>query len=103
MLEYVGFENNKFGLEQRKRTELTSCPRITRNGAFICSNGMVTPCDATYNGEICYGNINDMTLAEIWQGDARKEVVSLNKHGKMSEIDFCANCPDHDIILIGLG
>ncbi len=102
MLEYVGFEKNKYGLKQRKRKELTTCPRITRNSAFICSNGIVTPCDATYNGEICYGNIHNNTLAEIWQSKDRKKVVELNKLGKMCEINFCSSCPDHDVILIGL-
>ncbi len=102
MLEYVDLENNEFGKEQRTRSELTSCPRITRNSAFVCSNGMVTPCDATYNGEICYGNINDNTLAQIWQSEERKKVIELNSKSKMSDIEFCNSCNDHDVILVGL-
>ena len=102
MLEYVDLKNNKFGYNQRVRQELTSCSRITRNSAFICSNGVVVPCDAAYNGEVYYGNINDNTLEEIWHSEDRKQVVQLNKQGKMSDIEFCANCPDHDVIMVGL-
>lgn len=102
MLEYSNLPNNQFGhTTTRVRQELTSCPRITRNSAFILSNGDVTPCDATYNGEICYGNVKTNTLEGIWAGAERLRVAGLNVAGKMHTIDHCAKCPDHDIILMG--
>jgi len=102
MLEYSNLPNNGYGRgTTRVRRELTSCPRITRNSAFILSNGEVTPCDATYNGEITYGNVMRNTLAEIWADAERLRVAGLNAAGKMHTIDHCARCPDHDIILMG--
>lgn len=103
MLEYANLPNNQYGHETtRVRRELTSCPRISRNSAFILSNGAVTPCDATYNGEICYGNITKNSLEEIWADTERLRVAGLNSSGRMHEIDHCAKCPDHDIILMGI-
>lgn len=102
MLEYANLPNNNYGKQlNRVRRELTSCPRVTRNSAFICSNGAVTPCDATYNGEICFGDITKTTLKDIWAGEERAKLVNLNKAGKMYENPHCATCPDHDVILMG--
>ncbi|MDD5560620.1 MAG: SPASM domain-containing protein [Candidatus Omnitrophica bacterium] len=97
MLEYVTLPNNSFGLKQRIRKPLTSCLRVTRNDCFIFSNGDVTLCDAAYNAEIKLGNIKERTLYEIWNGKERKNILKLNKIGKIGEIDFCRSCTDYDI------
>lgn len=97
MLEYVNLPNNSFGNNQRIRKQLTSCLRVSRNDCFICSNGVVTLCDAAYNGEITLGNINDNSLYEIWNGEERRRILELNQAGRMAEIEFCQKCTDYDI------
>lgn len=97
MLEYVNLPNNAYGFKQRERKPLTNCTRVARNDCFICSNGMVTLCDAAYNGEINLGNINEQSLYEIWNGDKRKHILELNSQGRMNEIEFCRQCTDYDI------
>lgn len=97
LLEYVSLPNNSFGLKQRERKPLRSCLRVTRNDCFICSNGDVTLCDAAYNGEILLGNIYEESLYDIWNGERHKNILELNKSGRMSEIEFCQKCTDYDI------
>ncbi len=97
MLEYANLPNNKFGLVQRERKLLTNCTRVSRNDGFIFSNGIVTLCDAAYNGEIDLGNVNKQTLYEIWNGPERQKVLKLNKNGRMHEMEFCRSCTDYDI------
>ncbi len=97
MLEYVNLPNNQFGHKQRVRSPLTSCLRVTRNDCFICSNGHVTLCDAAYNGELFLGDVNNQCLHEIWNSEARKEILRLNKDGRMADIEFCKKCTDYDI------
>lgn len=97
MLEFANLPNNNFGFQQRERKPLKNCLRVERNDCFIFSNGVVTLCDAAYNGEIYLGNINEQSLYDIWNGDKRKEVLKLNEEGRMSEIEFCRECSDYDI------
>lgn len=97
MLEYVNLPNNAFGTEQRQRSKLKSCLRVTRNDCFICSNGEVTLCDAAYNGEISLGNVHEQSLHDIWSGKRRMEILSLNEAGRMGEVEFCRSCTDYDI------
>lgn len=97
MLEYVNLPNNAYGREQRDRDPLTKCLRVTRNDCFICSNGAVTLCDAAYNGEIDLGNINETSLHNIWNGEKRQEILTLNKMCEMFKVEFCQKCTDYDI------
>lgn len=97
MLEHVNLPNNQYGLQQRERDSLSSCFRISQNDCFICSNGMVTPCDASYNGEVSLGNVHEESLFDIWNGEARQRVLELDRTGCMHEIEFCSKCTDYDI------
>jgi len=97
MLEHVEIPNNAFGFQQRERVTLTTCTKVSRNDCLIYSNGDVTPCEAAYNSEIYFGNINEQSLYDIWNGENRRKIVELNEQGRMSEIEFCRNCTDYDI------
>ncbi len=97
MLEYVNLPNNSYGLQQRERKPLKSCLRVSRNDCFICSNGHVTLCDAAYNGELYLGDVNKQSLHEIWNGEERRNILSMNEEGRMHEIEFCLKCTDYDI------
>lgn len=97
MLEYANLPNNKVGLKLRARKKLTSCTRVSRNDCLIFSNGVVTLCDAAYNGEINLGNIHEKSLYEIWNGPVRRRILELNRKGQMYKNEFCRRCTDYDI------
>ncbi len=46
--------------------------------AHIDSKGNVWPCVSHIGTEgFCYGNINEQTFKEVWEGDRRKEVINM--------------------------
>lgn len=51
--------------------------------ALIDAKGNVIPCNLFYNNpEFSYGNLNEKSFSEIWQGDKRKEVMKkINEKG----------------------
>lgn len=56
----------------------------------IDASGNVWPCVAHIGTEeFCYGNINQQTFAEIWEGETRREVVQ-----KMNALDINEICRD---------
>lgn len=97
MLEYVHFSNNSFGMKQRERKPLRHCTRVGRGDCFIFSNGHVTLCDFSYNGEIFLGDVNEQSLFDIWNGEKRRHILELNEEGKMADMEFCRGCTDYDI------
>lgn len=97
MLEYVHFPNNAFGYTQRERKPLSTCLRVSRNDCIVLSNGVVTVCDADYNGTMEIGNVNKESLYDIWNGPKRQEILRRNEAGRMFEDPWCAKCTDYDI------
>ncbi len=97
LLEHVTLPKNKYGLIQRERKPLRSCFRISKSDCFISSNGAVNPCDASYNGEVSFGNVNEQNLYEVWNGETRRKILELDREGRMPEIEFCSKCADYDI------
>lgn len=58
----------------------------------IMSNGSTVMCCDDWNVEEKMGNINNMTLKEIWQGKKFREVRALHQAGRQAEISTCAKC-----------
>lgn len=58
----------------------------------IMSNGNSVMCCDDWNVEENMGNINQMTLSQIWQGKKFKEVRALHQAGRQSEISTCSKC-----------
>lgn len=58
----------------------------------IMSNGSAVMCCDDWNAEVSMGNINHMTLKEIWQGKKFREIRALQQAGRQSEISTCAKC-----------
>lgn len=75
-----------------------SCNRIF-NSPTIRADGTVFPCCAvTYNSKHTLGNLNENTFAEIWNGNAYR---NLRETFNMGTNDLCNNCtlyfPDHKV------
>lgn len=60
------------------------CPAIDKE-IFIAYNGDVGPCNM-FNPYV-YGNLNDESIDEIWNGEKRKKFI-LNQHSYY----YCKNC-----------
>ncbi|MBW1713935.1 MAG: SPASM domain-containing protein, partial [Deltaproteobacteria bacterium] len=103
MLDYVNLPANSYGLVQRQRTNPGRCSKVSRGDCFVCSNGVITPCDPSYNcdekeaGPLLFGNIYESSLHDIWNGEKRKKVLELNQAGRLTDIELCRNCQDYDL------
>lgn len=54
-------------------------------------NGNVVSCCCDYDGKELMGNVNENTLAEIWNGEAYKDFRKKHLESRRS-IKFCQNC-----------
>ena len=103
MLDYVNLPANSYGLDQRQRANPGTCTKVSRGDCFVCSNGMITPCDPSYNCDekeadlLNFGNIYDQSLFDVWNGERRKRVLDLNQEGGLTEIPLCRGCKDYDL------
>jgi GTP 3',8-cyclase len=67
---------------------------------FMCaidSDGSVYACNWFWgNKDFCYGNINEKTFSEIWEGDRKKELI---KRISSEDFDFgsCGECRQNSI------
>jgi radical SAM protein with 4Fe4S-binding SPASM domain len=59
---------------------------------FVSWDGRVSPCFVAWNGELCIGNINGQSIAEVWSGQPRTRLRVLHSTGKRNEIGICATC-----------
>jgi len=103
MLDYVNLPANSYGLVQRQRSNRGHCKKVRRGDCFVCSNGMITPCDPSYNCDpqeaepLLFGNIYDASLHDVWNGERRKKVLEMEEAGRLTEIALCRNCKDYDL------
>jgi radical SAM protein with 4Fe4S-binding SPASM domain len=74
------------------------CLQVWYN-AFITAEGDVYPCCIAGNVDgreerkktgLCLGNLRDATLAELWNGDAHREL--MRRHLDNEKPDFCKKC-----------
>jgi len=62
--------------------------------------GNVSPCVRfDPHGKGILGNLSGFSLAEIWNGDKRKERIQLHVDGKRNEVPLCDSCDYYGIAL----
>jgi hypothetical protein len=58
----------------------------------ILNDGTTTGCCVDSDGELSFGNVNDKTILEIWNGEAAWKCRSLHMNGLRSTIPVCRSC-----------
>lgn len=105
-VELSSLNNASFSVVYRKRTmsklnedhrPYTKCNATPFFWAYIMANGDLYGCSAyLQNEKFCYGNINETTIKEIWEGDKRKLSYEYIKNSL--DISKCrVNCRMDDI------
>ncbi len=99
IVDAVGFYDY-FELDD-KLVDLAKLDNISDDD-FICAQlwqrliinweGLVGPCcfDETFSSKI--GNINDESIASIWNGEKLNTLRKLHATGKWKQLDFCRRC-----------
>lgn len=67
------------------------CPQIITR-LSVWEDGRIFPCCADYDGELCLGNLNEITLRQAWQSKKLKEIREKHFKGKFFEIAACRKC-----------
>lgn len=58
----------------------------------VKSNGDVVPCCVAWEQSLVYGNVNDNTIQEIWQGERLREIQRMHLAGRAGELAACRHC-----------
>ena len=59
---------------------------------YVWFDGKVNPCDADYKSYLSYGNFNDKTIKEIWNGEIITKLREEHLEGKRKKITPCNKC-----------
>lgn len=66
----------------------------------IHSNGDVVPCCMAWTDEICYGNLNELSLEEIWKtSEVLKEFRFMHRINSSELPRFCKDCTKRSPVL----
>ena len=87
---YSPFNNRDEVIEERSKLPCTHYNPML----IIAYNGTILHCCDDYVGHFGLGNVNTMTLKEIWESKKHSDLVeTLSKHGGRMHHPYCANCP----------
>ena len=59
---------------------------------YIWFDGKVNPCDADYKSYLSYGNFQDKTIKEIWNGEKIKKLREEHLENKRNKVNPCNKC-----------
>ena len=59
---------------------------------YVWFDGKVNPCDADYKSYLSYGNFNDKTIKEIWNGEIIKKLREEHLEGKRNKVTPSNKC-----------
>ena len=69
-------------LPRKKMKNINSCQRL-ESDMIILSTGEAAKCCIDFEGATSFGNVNNQTIAEIWNGSARRAFIeNLKKNGR---------------------
>jgi len=67
------------------------CPQLLTR-LTILENGTVVPCCIDLDAELMLGDVNDMTLKQIWESEKLKNIRKMHLKGQFYKIPRCRNC-----------
>ena len=59
---------------------------------YVWFDGKVNPCDADYKSYLSYGNVNENTISDIWNGNTINKLRESHLNRKRTQIEPCNKC-----------
>jgi len=83
--------NKELGVYGQPKTHINVCPYIFYS---FCVNfdGVVSPCFLDWNRKMVIGNLNHLTLKQIWEGNKMRHMRLMMLRKQRSDLPVCANC-----------
>ena len=59
---------------------------------YVWFDGKVNPCDADYKSYLSYGNVSNLSIKEVWNGEALKKHREIHSAKKRMNLIPCDRC-----------
>lgn len=84
-------KNGRYGLQQQQTNKVCYRPFIK---LLVGVNGDVSAacCDHISGRDIVYGNVNNESLYDIWNGEVHKNIMKMQLEGKRFQHPLCKEC-----------
>jgi radical SAM protein with 4Fe4S-binding SPASM domain len=86
-----GPKHNWGGQTGANTTKSTACHRLWRTFTILV-DGLVARCHADVHGEHCLGDINYLTIKEVWNSNAYNDIRDLHKQSQRHRLRLCCDC-----------
>jgi radical SAM protein with 4Fe4S-binding SPASM domain len=86
---------NVLRLEKPSARPLPVCDKPWTS-VTILWDGRVVPCCFDYDGILTLGNVNEQSLAEIWNGPKLKALRTDHRNHTLDGVSLCAQCTDKE-------
>ncbi len=67
------------------------CPRLWYN-LTVLNSGKAALCCLDYEGKVPLGDLNSMSVREVWRGAAARELRAAHERGLYAGLTLCENC-----------
>ena len=88
--ENIMNEKEKFTVSRYEEVKSRTCEKIFYT-LFVLADGTIAPCCDSPQ-PLTYGNIQDISLLQAWNGDRRRDFMIKHLKGMRCENSVCANC-----------
>lgn len=89
----IRFQSFAGHMYRYQRKQPTSCRRVYNNIA-IQYDGNVCLCCFDLFGEVTFGNMQEMTLQEVWDNPLHQEYMKAHSEGRGQEMALCESCTE---------
>ncbi len=93
-MDYVGSIEDRRTPSDKARTPGSRyfCKQLARGDCAVDFKGRVILCCKSVGEDLCMGNLTDHTMAEMFSGAKRANVLQLHKEGRWDELPSCREC-----------
>jgi len=89
------YNQNEFRYEREEIVKKQVCPQIFK-GLQIMANGEVLPCCVDWKRYNKLGNLNEISISDIWNGRKLRELQIKHLNGEKDNIKPCKSCSMND-------
>ena len=83
--------NQDFGIYGQEIKEVDACPYVFYSFA-INSDGIVSLCFLDWSKKLIIGNVNEISVKEVWESKQLKNYQKMFLEGKRKKHPICGNC-----------
>jgi radical SAM protein with 4Fe4S-binding SPASM domain len=91
IIEFHNYGGKVAELDRTQNVQYSPCT-FPWYAIFVLWDGSIVPCCVDWWGEFDLGNINDISLAQAWNGEKLAKLRKLLADGKYDRVQLCSEC-----------